>query len=362
MRDLFRLPQPDSYVRYSHVSKGLGTITSHRKLTHDTHEIIISCDDNFHPANAEAGQFAVLGFPGIARPRPYSFARNPRSEPLADLTFFIRSVLNGEVSGWLNARNRIGSKVEIVGPVGKFMLDDQKNPLVCIAGGSGMSAILALIEYSADLQVARDCYFYYGARSQSDLYCLEEIEHVKARWNKSNRFVFVPVLSEEPAMSDWEGRRGFVSDVFSDEMTANVAVNLKSVSSFLCGPPLMIKAAYSILKKSGVLPNNIFQDNFEDARSPAPVIDNHRCVLCDECLLVKPIDKCIVETAGLVNGSQGKQYQMVDPSHTSGLYYNSLYINASECIRCFACVDACPHGAISADYSIGGTLRQKINK
>ena len=108
-------------------------------------------------------------------------------------------------------------------------------------------------------------------------------------------------------------------------------------------------------------PENIFQDNFEDIRSATPVIDNHRCVLCDECLLVKPIENCIVEVAELGFGGDDKvrQYKRVESGSTSGLYYNSLYIDESKCIRCFACVDACPHDAISRKYSIRDSLRQK---
>ena len=44
--------------------------------------------------------------------------------------------------------------------------------------------------------------------------------------------------------------------------------------------------------------------------------------------------------------------QRVDPSMTSGLYYNTLYIDEDECIRCYACVHACPAGAISPQHSL----------
>ena len=361
MFDLFQLPKADSRLQNSHVSRGVGIVRSHRKVTHDTHEIVISCDENFRFTNAEAGQFAVLKFPSINRPRPYSFARNPRSAPLSESTFFIREVPNGEVSDWLKSGDRTGSKIDIAGPIGKFTLDDRSGPLVCIAGGSGMSAILSLIEYAAELQVERDCHFYYGARSQRDLYCELEIENVTKLWSKDNKFVFIPVLSEEPSMSDWGGLRGLVTEVLLSDMELDSDINFGLASYFLCGPPPMIKAAFSAVKKIGVSSENIFQDNFEDIRSATPVIDNHRCVLCDECLLVKPIDHCIVELAELdsMRNNQGRHYKVVESGSTSGLYYNSLYIDESKCIRCFACVDACPHDAISRKYSIRDSLRQK---
>ena len=77
--------------------------------------------------------------------------------------------------------------------------------------------------------------------------------------------------------------------------------------------------------------------------------------MCDECLLVKPTSGCIVETAKLGNLKANGKYstiERIDPAFTSGLYYNSLYINEDECIRCYACVHACPAKAISPNYDL----------
>jgi len=87
--------------------------------------------------------------------------------------------------------------------------------------------------------------------------------------------------------------------------------------------------------------------------SPAPVIDNSKCVVCDECLLVKPLENCIVEVANLrtlKNTGTVIGYDRIEPAQTAGLYYNTLYIDEKECIRCFACVESCPVDAISPQY------------
>ena len=108
----------------------------------------------------------------------------------------------------------------------------------------------------------------------------------------------------------------------------------------------------------------MFFDKFEDARSPAPVIDNSKCVLCDECLLVKPTADCIVEVSKLSELKENGKYsniERVDPGFTSGLYYNTLYINEDKCIRCYACVHACPANAISPGYELEPkTLRKTV--
>ena len=38
-----------------------------------------------------------------------------------------------------------------------------------------MSAINAIVEQACNEQVERDCYFFYGARTQADLYLVDEL-------------------------------------------------------------------------------------------------------------------------------------------------------------------------------------------
>ena len=86
-----------------------------------------------------------------------------------------------------------------------------------------------------------------------------------------------------------------------------------------------------------------------------------KCVLCDECLMVKPVPNCLVEATNFQTNGGGEvsKFDRITPAQTSGLYYNSLFIDENECIRCYACVEACPHDAISADYDkIPKTLRR----
>ena len=347
-----KLPEPEPEIQTLRVKIKPGTVASVKNLTYDTYELTIRCDDDEQPLGAVAGQYAAIRVPGVKKPRSYSFSRAPENENSGEHTFFIRLVPNGELSGWLAKGNRVGEHVEIAGPLGNFKLDTSNDTMVCIAGGSGMSAIAAIVEHAANLGVARDCYFFYGARTQKDLYCQEEMQAVKDKWNKGNNFEFIPVLSEEPEVSDWQGPRGFVTEYFKNEYLDQGKVSIKGIKAFFCGPPPMIDHGVKVLMDAGLGEENIYFDKFEDASSPAPIIDNTKCVLCDECLLVKPVPNCLVEATNFKTNGADKisKFERVQPAYTSGLYYNSLYIDENECIRCFACVDACPHDAIGIGY------------
>jgi NADPH-dependent glutamate synthase beta subunit-like oxidoreductase/NAD-dependent dihydropyrimidine dehydrogenase PreA subunit len=78
-------------------------------------------------------------------------------------------------------------------------------------------------------------------------------------------------------------------------------------------------------------------------------IIDEKCVLCDECLNVKPVEGCIVEIAALARDDEGRitGYTRVEQGKTDSLYYNRLWIDQSECIRCGRCESVCPVNAIS---------------
>jgi len=353
------LPTPNPTINTSRVKNHPGVVSSLVNLTHDTYELTVKYE-GVGFVDAHAGQYGTLKVDGVEKPRAYSFAKAPCLEKPNEVTFFIRLVEGGQMSNWLKQANRVGQKVVVGGPLGHFGLDKSDKTIVCIAGGSGMSAINAIVEQAANSQVRRDCFFFYGARSQDDLYLQSEMEAIKVKWPASHSFTFVPVLSEEDSNSDWQGARGLVTQYFKEHYLDSGQIDSNNMKAFFCGPPAMIDHGANILKSAGLAEENIYYDKFEDARSPAPVINNSKCTLCDECMLVKPVANCIVESSSISYQKDSiSSLRQVTPGQTSGLYYNSLVINSDECIRCYACIDACPHDAISPDNDlIQKTLRK----
>jgi NAD(P)H-flavin reductase len=350
---LSTLPTPDPSLRNSRVKRKQGFISRVHNLTHDTYEAVVEYENDGDPFGFQAGQYAVLSHKAISKPRSYSLAKAPEAERPFELTFFIRYVPGGEFTTWLTAANRTGEPLTVAGPMGKFLLDRSSDPILCIAGGSGMSAIHSILEYAAHVQLPRDPYYVYSARGQQDLYCHKEFEELARRWNPDYRLHFIPTLSREPAESDWRGVRGRGTNYVSDVLIAEGMLNVRACRAYFCGPPEMIDAGVEILIQAGMPKKHILYDKFEDMSSPAPVIDNAKCVLCDECLMAKPQSNCIVDVSKLHRDATGQVtgYERVDPAQTSGLYYNLLYIDERECIRCGACIEACPTKAISPSNS-----------
>jgi len=233
-----------------------GAIASAQPLTHDIMEIRVRLDEPL-PAYA-AGQYAEILVSGIDKPRAYSFARAPDLEEADHATFHVRHVPGGAMSGWLHTRDRTGERVTLAGPYGSFCLRNQAGPMLCIAGGSGMAPIKALLEQLAGSGFGRQVTYLYGARARRDLYCLDEMNRIKARCN--GHFRFIPVLSNEPQDTEWTGARGMVT-----EHIGRLGLDLAACQAYLCGPPPMIDAAVEVLTSSGVRDGNIHFDKFLDA-------------------------------------------------------------------------------------------------
>ncbi|KYF77646.1 hypothetical protein BE11_34770 [Sorangium cellulosum] len=211
-----------------------------------------------------AGQYAQLaapGVPGLDEPRCYSFAEAPaRSSPRRAL-FHIRHVPGGAFTDWLFATDRTGARLRFSGPHGGFRYHEAGRPLLCVAGGTGLSPISAILEQGISDGLARDVTLVVGARTRQDLYALDAIASIEERWR--GRFAFVPVLSREPEGSSWTGRKGHVTDYLRE-----VAVAHADRAAYLCGPPGMIDAALDVLRGT-IPPDHLHCDRFLDRGSIA---------------------------------------------------------------------------------------------
>lgn len=237
-----------------------------RALTHDIVELTLACDEPL-PDGLIAGQYAELSYHGLSKPRSYSFAKLPANERDMELTFYVRHVPGGEFTDWLFAEERTSTRLTVALPFGNFRLHDADVPMICIAGGSGISAIKAILEHACSIGAARDAYFLFGARTQNDLYCRAEMRDIQDHWNKDYVLELVEVLSNEPEDSDWSGPRGFVTEHLRTSYIESKRLDVTKCQGYLCGPPPMIDAGIELLTQSGMSEDQIFYDKFLDASS-----------------------------------------------------------------------------------------------
>ncbi len=241
-----------------------GRIVAARRATHDILELELELEQ---PMPYTAGQYADLTIPHVLEsPRSFSFAQAMDEDHPHRLLFHVRLLPDGAMSAWLGGGDRMGAKLRIDGPHGDFWLRPGRAPLLCLAGSTGMAPIKAMLEQALRDGVRRDVVYLFGARTRADLYCTEEIAALARRWPAP--FRFFPVLSEEPAESGWEGRRGLVTEHLTDP-----GLGLTQRHAYMCGPPPMLDAALGILAELGVPHEHIHYDKFLDRSHTAVLAD-----------------------------------------------------------------------------------------
>ena len=124
-----------------------------------------------------------------------------------------------------------------------------------MAGGTGLAPIRAILRDLVRADRPLDVTLMLAARSQRDLYGTDDIGALARQWK--GQFALLPVLSEEPASSEWQGRRGFCTEYLAE------LSDLSAHDFYLCGPPAMIDAVTEQLR--GVVPDTqIHIDRFLD--------------------------------------------------------------------------------------------------
>ncbi|MBD8526120.1 NADH:ubiquinone reductase (Na(+)-transporting) subunit F [Pseudomarimonas arenosa] len=166
--------------------------------------------------------------------------------------------LPGRVSSWLFAR-KPGDRVPVSGPFGDFAAQPGEREMVFIGGGVGMAPLRAMITDLLQTQHSqRRISFWYGARSQIELFYREQFDALAAEYGN---FRWTVALSDPAAGDDWDGARGFIHEVLCQRYLRQHPAP-EECEYYLCGPPLMIKAVLAMLDQLGVEPERIFNDDF----------------------------------------------------------------------------------------------------
>jgi p-cymene monooxygenase electron transfer component len=234
-----------------------GRMASVEPLTHDIMKVVVELDA---PLDYLAGQYASLRTPMVAGARQYSFAEAPMRGGRSKVSFFIRKVAGGAFTEALFAGRLQGQALTLEAPHGGFYLRAGIAPMVCVAGGSGLAPLMSLLEDARKQRIRRPCVLLFGARTQADLYLLEQIGELARAWPEP--FTFIPVLSDEAAGSGWSGARGRVTDHLADAFAAGT---WPSAEAYMCGPPGMIDAGIERLMELGMSLEAIFYDKFTSA-------------------------------------------------------------------------------------------------
>lgn len=186
----------------------------------------------------KAGQYLVLNVPGERKAREYSIYS---AEQDNFIELLIKEVNPGELSRELKYL-KIGTKIEIGGPFGYFILKDevirQNQKVIFVATGTGISPFHSIILSNPNL----DYQVIHGVRYKYEAYEKDDYE--------ADRYQLCS--SSENGI----GFKGRVTDFLKTQK-----VNCEALY-YLCGNSAMVDEVSDFLEGKGLLPENIKTEVF----------------------------------------------------------------------------------------------------
>jgi ferredoxin-NADP reductase len=212
-----------------------------REETESTTTFRMVSQDGYLPP-FQAGQYInlFLEVDGVRTSRPYSIASSPTQLAYYDVT--VRRVEDGFVSSYLLKEVSVGDTFQSTSPSGQFYHNPlfHGDDLVFIAGGSGITPFMSMIQEVVDRDLDRRIQLIYGNRSNQDIIFGNRIE--KRTMHHKN--LTMHTVISEPDKS-YNGLNGFITA----ELIAELVDNIDGKMFYVCGPEAMYTFVLAELEK-----------------------------------------------------------------------------------------------------------------
>ena len=224
-------------------------------LTHERRgaDIAVFTCRPLQPLRFRAGQYVSIECRYQPRLwRTYSMANAPRED--GTLEFHVRAVGAGWVSSALVRRVKPGDMLRLAAPMGSMTLDPQsRRDIVCIAGGTGLAPIKAIIDECARYNRTRWVHLFRGVRHRDDLYDRDHLDRLVSRYPWLH---LVRAVSDDPTFPAAE--HGPVSEVVAQYGP------WKDHDFYVSGPPTMVNATLRNLAEMQIPSTRIKYDAFAE--------------------------------------------------------------------------------------------------
>jgi ferredoxin-NADP reductase len=193
---------------------------------------------------------------GYQAQRSYSIASEPELQGEISLT--VERIEDGEVSTYLHDVLIPGDRIEVRGPIGGYFVWEAGSihePLVLIAGGSGVVPLMSMIRHRAAAGSKVPARMLYSARTFEEIIYFNELEDLRAAGKDLE--VFYTLTRSQPP--NWKGYHRRIDEQMLDELIEPLG---KSAQAYICGPTLLVEAAANSLVKLGLPTSQIRTERF----------------------------------------------------------------------------------------------------
>lgn len=192
---------------------------------------------------------------GYQAERSYSIASASTDQSQIELT--VERVTDGEVSPFLHDELMLGDRFEVRGPIGGYFVWDPAaaDPILLIAGGSGVVPLMAMIRQRARVSSRAPCTLLFSCRTPEDVIYAAELDQLAARGD-GLRVVYTFTRVQPP------GWTGYARRIDSDMVREVLATTGRMAQAFVCGPTPLVESVAQSLVGLGLMPAQIKTERF----------------------------------------------------------------------------------------------------
>jgi ferredoxin-NADP reductase/DMSO/TMAO reductase YedYZ heme-binding membrane subunit len=201
------------------------------------------------------GQYLNLSFviDGKKVNRSYTIASSPTRVGSCELS--VKREAKGTASRHLHDSVAAGTLIDVYAPAGRFTFTGaEADSLVMIAGGVGITPLMAKIRYLTDIGWPGNIYLVFSVKTERDIIFREELDYLRSRF--PNLHVTVTLTRAEEGDGRWERGR------ISPELLNRVVPQISTRRVHICGPTEMTELTRQMLLDLGVPGESIKLESF----------------------------------------------------------------------------------------------------
>lgn len=218
-------------------------VTDIIRETADAVTLVLEFTDG-KPLEFRAGQYLTHFFviDGVAQKRAYSLSSIEGGRAACT----IKTVPGGVVSAYVMDKLKPGDRYWVLGPSGEFTLGNEPAPLAFVAGGSGITPVMAMLLTALAREPHREIHLLYSNRDEPSIIFAQQLQQLQRAH---------PGLRLTPVLTRREGR-------LDEARIGAWAATLQAANFYLCGPTGLMDSAARALAQLQVPAARIKREMF----------------------------------------------------------------------------------------------------
>lgn len=234
-----------------------------------------------------AGQYltikADIGGEDVRRAYSISTGKNEDSIGVS-----VKKIKDGKMSNYLNSTVKVGDKLEVMKPDGKFTLithvDIQKDHYF-FAAGSGITPVMSMLKSMLEDEPKSTAYLLYGSKDEDNIIFKNQLEELQSRYegqlvvdhtlskpSKDKSDGIMGILGK--SKTNWKGMKGRIDSAKVARFIQDNPPKSENVEYYVCGPGDMIDTVKTTLMGNGVSKKDINQEYFTTGEAGSAEIAN----------------------------------------------------------------------------------------